>query len=430
MSIATVEKVQVVCKFCQVSRDSKPMKGGGAKLPRNWKRAVQGDGVVCDKCWRARYMLRAISLPVSGPIEAEWKDLREALTKAWSQTTSLANWCANEFYARDVRRTPDMEKLPAWKVPYLYPDATARFPEAPTSVVVSVEHAMSGKYRAKRYEVVWLSNAALPTARYPQPLPIRSQDWSAKFVEDNVPIVVCPIARQRFKLRLRGGSRYRRQLAAFRQLAEGRAVAADLVLYRQRANPSDHRNGVEARDDSNRMVSYRVMAKLVMWLPKPEVPQTASGTLFVRTSADSLLLALDSKDERLWIENCDQVRRWCAEHRRRLNRWSDDTKAEQRPRPSFASRREAAVVKHRRRLDSVTHEVVSHVINFARRRNFAAISYDDSERSFVPEFPWHLLKQKLMTKCDEFGLEFVYATKEKTPEEASNAEVEAGGEDA
>jgi hypothetical protein len=39
-----------------------------------------------------------------------------------------------------------------------------------------------------------------------------------------------------------------------------------------------------------------------------------------------------------------------AEHIRRLSRWSDDSKAETRPNPAVSSRREAAVLKMRRRL--------------------------------------------------------------------------------
>ena len=56
--------------------------------------------------------------------------------------------------------------------------------------------------------------------------------------------------------------------------------------------------------------------------------------LRVHTSADSLLVAVNARDEQLWTYHADHLRRWSAEHRAQLQRWADDSKYEQRPVPA------------------------------------------------------------------------------------------------
>ena len=111
----------------------------------------------------------------------------------------------------------------------------------------------------------------------------------------------------------------------------------------------------------------------------------------------------------MWIHNADHIRRWVGEYYRKLNRWADDQKAEQRPVASFTSRREAAVKKQQDRMDSATHEAAAQLVNFARRRKFAAIKYDDAEKGFAGKFPWDRLKRLIAEKADAAGIvvEFV-----------------------
>ena len=107
----------------------------------------------------------------------------------------------------------------------------------------------------------------------------------------------------------------------------------------------------------------------------------------MRTDSERMIVALNAKDEKLWEYHGDHVRRWSAQHLALLQRWSDDSKAEHRPVPPFAERRQAAAVKYRHRMQSAAHEIAAMVAGYAARRKFATVRYDDSVTDFCPQFP-------------------------------------------
>jgi hypothetical protein len=101
--------------------------------------------------------------------------------------------------------------------------------------VASLEHTTHALYRAARYHVIWTRTRSLPTYRYPVPLPIHNQLWKATVVHDR-PVVRVRIGDRWWDLRLKDGPRYHRQLAAYRQILSGAAVAGELALYRRPAH--------------------------------------------------------------------------------------------------------------------------------------------------------------------------------------------------
>ncbi len=147
------------------------------------------------------------------------------------------------------------------------------------------------------------------------------------------------------------------------------------------------------------------MAKLVAWFPRPVETGAKSSTLVVETEKRSLLVAYNSKDERLWVYNADQIPRWAAEHKRELQRWAQDHKAEARPVPPFAQRRENAAQKYRARVDSACHQIAAYLAGYARRRGFSSVTYDDHERGFCPEFPYAKLRTRVQRSLDEHKIE-------------------------
>jgi hypothetical protein len=374
------------------------------RLPHGWKRSHDNEPV-CAKCWGERYTLRAVTIPVVGPVDGTWKELRDDLRDAWADATALSNWLMTEYYVRDARRNGQV-KLPPQPQTYLYPEATMRFPSIPSKAVAAIDHSISGKYRAARYKLIWTGGVSLPTYRFPAPVVIPSQAWRADYGKDGVPLVHVTLRRstRRWTLRLRGGREYRRQLVAFAQMVAGVAVVGEMALSRQRASAADHRNGVADRDSGGQQARYRVMCKMVAWLPR-EPARKGGGVLFARTDKDSLLIVLNAKEEKLWVLNSDHVRRWEAEYRRKLNRWSNDQKAENRP-PKFQSRREADSTKYRRRIDSACHEAAAQLVNYAARRRFGVIRYNDAIRDFVGQFPWDRLRRLIREKADAKGIIF------------------------
>jgi hypothetical protein len=142
------------------------------------------------------------------------------------------------------------------------------------------------------------------------------------------------------------------------------------------------------------------------------------------TGQDCLLEAVDTKGGDLWRYNADHLRRWAGEHRTRLRRLAEDQKYEQRPVPSFAQRREAAVRKFRARMDSAAHEIAAQLAAYAARRHFATVRYDDSDRSYLGDgFPWFRLRALVAEKLDARGI----GLDAGTPGGAGNAGDACGG---
>ena len=137
--------------------------------------------------------------------------------------------------------------------------------------------------------------------------------------------------------------------------------------------------------------------------------------LIVRSMPDSLLVALNVKEEKLWTYNADHVVRWQVEHRRRLQRFSEDAKSEQRPVPSFVQLREKLVERQRDRMRTTIQQIAASLVGYAIRRRFASIRYNDTDHSFCDQFPWFLLRERIRTDCDEAGIGFEDASGEVPP---------------
>lgn len=333
-------------------------------------------------------IIRAATFQVVEPVGESWKEFRDALAEQWALTTQASNWIMRELYLRDVRRDGSA-KMPKYQHCYLYPELRVQFPNLTPQSVASIERAVTAKYKAKRYETVWTSAASLPNFRYPVPYPVHNQSWDCWYDDGNRPMVSVRIGAgetgKRWQLRLSGGQRYRRQLAAFRAMVDGQAKRGEMALFKNHDG--------------------EILCKMV-YRAEPKSAKELSGVLRVRTDDDRLVVALDEKDERIWNLNFDHVRRWIAEHADTLQRLREDRKAENRPAPSFESRQEALVSKHRRRMDSAVKEAAAQICGFALRRRFSAIRYDDSRDKYAPSFPWYALRQRIATKCEDLGLVF------------------------
>jgi len=398
----------IECDLCEQTKQTRASATGMAILPRGWRRF--GGQVWCDKCWRSHYYIAAITIPVLGPANGNWKDLRAALRLSWSQSTALSNWAISELYKADVTRDAAMGKLPKMPSVNLYQAARERFPDIPTGSLSGVLHAVELKYRAKRYGAIWTCDESLPNYRYPTPFSCRRQDWKPGTDADDAPVISCRLAGKRWALKLRRGPGFRRQHAAFSKLLAGEAQYTELALYRQRANGNDHRTGDTSKTaGGGQKVFHRIMAKIVMWLPRQHrYDRKLNDTLTVCTGSDCLLYAVRDGSH-VWMYNADHARRWVAEHSRRFQRMSDDRKAERRyPRRrglQIQGNLDKATTKHRRRMNTLIDQVSASVVNFAVRRKAGTIIYGDSCRVYIESFPWGQLREKIAQKAGRVGIE-------------------------
>jgi len=380
------------CKQCDKMTEAK-------RLPPGWHRNPAGDPL-CPACWHDRYILRAVTIPVASPIGLEWKDLRERLKVAFQDVTRLSNWAVSELMREDVKRTPDLKKLPKMPAHYLYPEARKFAPELPTSTTVSLLQSVERKYRARRFDVVWLGKQSLPNYRYPQPIPFHNATWKATLGDDGEALVSLRLGGERITLRLRGGHQFRRQLKSHRLLVDGLAVRGELALLEQRANAGDNRVGTAP--------ATRLMCKMVGYFPR-EAKREREGVLIVITSEEAMLTACNAKNKRLWTIHADHVLRWAATHRRQLQAWSDDQKHELRRRKvPFAKRREDACRKYNRRMNTAADQIAAQLVNYADRYGFAELKWVEGQPKRTNEFRWVRLFDRIKQKCDAAGI--VYST--------------------
>ena len=401
--------VHIVCTVCETARNTRETVRGKSRLPNGWKRST--DDIYCTTCWRERFVLRAIVLPVHKPVELDWNHLKGALRKCWKESTALANWAVNTFAKADVVRTSQMERLPPMSRVNLYQDARGQFPQLNCQSVNAILRYAEKNYRRLRYKVVWLNEASLPVYRYPAPFPVCNQAWKASFDSDGEPLISVPLMNDRVMLMLRDGRGYRRQLAAFKQIVEGHAVKGELSLYRQKASTGDHRPGFTDRESSRReRVPFRAMAKLIAWLPRDVTRNSGlRGTLTARACANSFLEVEGTGLSRPWTLNADHVRRWFAEQRRRQQRLQIDQKAgiESRNRNRLLDKRLSFAEKHKRRVDTWCHQAIAMLAQLAERLRVAEIHFDVGDRRYIADFPWSRFERYLTAKLDERRIKLV-----------------------
>jgi hypothetical protein len=370
----------LTCSQCE-KQAKRPKRG----LPRGWHRAKD---LLCEVCWPKKYLLRAVTLPVRSPLDCSWEDLDALMKTMWRATTACSNWMISELRALDEKQ-PRKDKFHRMPQLVLYASARERFPELPAQSVVSIEQAIQRKYRAIRADVIWRRKASLPSFRYPTPFPVHNQSWHTEHDDTGRPLVSLRAGDQRITLRLANGHQFRRQIAQFKALDYGTGVRGELAVLRKMENGK-----------------LQLMVKMAGWFERKEAG-VLSGRLHVRTDKTCLLVAADAKDgEAIWRYNADHLRRWAAEHRKNLDRWSEDQKFEQRPVADFDERRKASAQKYKIRMHSALHEIARHLVEYAKRRKFLELHYDGREKSYS-DLQWFKLSNLISEKCNEAGILFV-----------------------
>ena len=415
----SIETALACCDLCSLERLSKKAKDGGAKLPRNWKR--HQEKTWCSICWRKAYAIRAITMPVAGPVDLSWEELRPKLRAAWQLATAAANWAVQRLMSLDHLRRPEDEKLQPAPVVYLYPECRALFPALPTQTVCALLQTVERRWRARRWEVLWARSAAAPTYRYPMPFPVKNTNWHLEEYEQSVAVNTALLAQERVRLRLRGGLEFRRKLRFLDAILSGEALQGELSLSEQRVHSGDHRPALLGRaPGGGQKTAARLVAKVVAWFPK-EARGELSGTLEVKTDPEHFWVATHA-DHDPWVLNGDHVRRWQREHNLVIERLAEDSKYEKRwpgkERLEIQEYRERRCGKNRRRLEAWCHDASALLVAYARRLKVAQVVYRDGEKGYMSHFPWCQLAEKLEYKLDAAGIK-LQMVKERA----------AGGED-
>lgn len=397
----------ITCAACGRTRERPTARNGTGRTPAGWK--CRHEGLWCPACLRERFVLRAVALPVSGPVEGTWVELRDAVRTAFAETTRCANWLVSELYARDSRREPGDTHLRSMPRVYLYPEARLLFPALASQTLASLERQVLARYRAARLALLWRHAAGLPTYRYPMPLPLPARMWTLDR-HDQRWCLSARIGDRRWRLRLRHGPGMERQLRLLEQVASGTIEAGEATLYEIVAHQGDHR--------SESAPERRLMVKVVVSLPRrtrSELPSEAAAvaayqpdrpTAIVSTS-DGVFLTVrlaaagEHRERDTWTVRGEQVRRWLGEAQR------GDWPVSFAGAPSIVERRRAS--RLRRRLDDWTHRIAAQVIVWAVRRRVTLMVWDETSAGQAPSFPWRRFVRTLTDKAQLAGIDVALA---------------------
>jgi hypothetical protein len=229
-------------------------------------------------------------------------------------------------------------------------------------------------------------------------------------LEEQWPGVATRFANDRWTLQLRGGHEFRRQFKVFKQMVGGDAKLGELLFYPMLGNAGDHRSGSTGRKTSGGQPYFeKLLCRMAVWLPRDK-SAAREGILHVKTGREALLVALNEKDECLWTYNADHVRRIIMARKRQLRRLAQDANADGRSRKrdgaAFTAHSELLKRKYRRRVNSLCHQVAASLADYAARRRFAKVLYNDGDHGYCQEFPWYELKARITEKLDARGIAF------------------------
>lgn len=390
-------------KTYKCAHSGKEVEGNPSRLPRGWKR--NGNEFYSPEAWHTKYVARAVTVPIvcpvvpdgTGPQSTAWKEaweqFRRAVADAWKRSTNATAWAYRELLQRDTLRMGGVEKMPKLELPqgglYKIGNTTLNKPwEGWSQSASSVLRLAEAKYRSKRYEIVWQGRSRLPDARYPQPYPVPSQGFTLSIDGNGRPQVDFRLPAGRVAVWLKGGANYRRQRGQIQWLIDHPELIGEAAIY-ERGND--------------------VMVKVVGWFPRKD-GKANDGTLHVRTDSESIIVALNDADERLFVIHGDRAKDWTTRHNHWLQRQRDDQKMKRRiPRRKSRKEREDVTVRCKKfndRIGTFVDQTAAQIVNYAARRKLAVVKYDDRIRDYLDQFPWYRLELGIKTRCEAVGITF------------------------
>lgn len=392
------------CIKCGKTVEVKQTRRGNCRAPAGWKRLQEKH--YCGSCWKSCFILRTISIPITGPIGATWPELGQALKASWAQCTNLANWAVTELAKGEAARDPEQERLPSMPQVYLYPEARRRFPDLPSKSVAALLHSVDQRYRKARLAVIWRCEASLPRYRFPMPIPVNNQGWRAELLDGKVPAITLRLLDKEFTLRLRSGKHFSRQVRSFALLVSKKAVQGELAISRRRASYGDHRAGIENREPGGgNRAPFRIIANMAAWFPRVTETKERAGILKLETAHDSFLVATSGQS---WVLNANHVRRWNKQYAVRLHRLAQDcafeTRRNKRAMIQIADYRRKVCEKHSRRLKTFAHQAAAAIAGYANRLNVSEVQLLCRIKSYFQSFCWEIFYSTLEAKLTEKGI--------------------------
>lgn len=394
-----------ICTECPSEKESK-------RLPKGWK-DIPGSGPTCGDCVSGGWVSRCVRLQVATVLEVggEPGDYRgvtfwRPFDAAWRLSTDLANWGQRELLRHDIRRTPEMTRLPPmpvmagglyrrWNETYTPAERAAW--DGSTQAAAAILRAVELKWKGIRLPVLWKGESSACTYRYPYPCVVPGQSVRMGWLDHpggRIPTVSLLLPGSgRVLLRVDRGRDWHRQLRDFDAMVTGQAVQGDVKACVDMANGK--KSGVKL------MCFGRFRRRAA---------EPTGRTAILRTCSDALVsVEVADRDEPFTVHRPDLIGHMQAHERYRESR-SNDMKYEKRW-PARQRRRmvesgQAANTKYANRLDTITQQVAACVIGFCRRQQVDTVVYDDSNQTYARGFRYFALRERVRQNCDTAGIRF------------------------
>lgn len=349
---------------------------------------------------------RSIKIPVAEVLEGGTKsefyaDLRSAL--------DLSRRAANKTMQVCFSSDTDLQVQGAMPKLKVYSEVSKQFYgefKNSTTALSAITNRVESKYREKRYEIS-KGRSSVPSYRsFPWPLKHNRSDKDIKVHAEGESIICeMKILQKKYKVKLAGAGRHRRQIHGIRSVIE----QADRVIgvKKHRGKALDVNVGF---GDSQIFLDkkHRAMLALAVRLPQEKTSET-SGVFSVSTGRQSLFICSREGDRTPFSITGDQIFNWIKERDRKQQRLRVDNKSGAK-RGRNHKKMQAISDKWRSRLDSFTHESTSQIIQHAIRRKSECVLLDMTVKAFMPSFPYFDFATKLKYKAEDAGLRFLEQT--------------------
>ena len=318
---------------------------------------------------------RTISIPVAEVVEGGTKiEFYKELRKTLDASRIAANICFTTCFANDK------ELFQGGKYPKqnIYKAINGMFPGV-TSCAANLSRSVEKEYVQKRFKIR-IGQVSIPNVRsYPWPLLHNkgNKTMTVNFEDERI-LVKLRLLNGTWVVRLRQGSNYRDQIRTLR-----RATIGDSKIWIDRR---------------------RHFANIGFSCDIPSEKWAGKGTLKVASHRDHLLVAMKERDHTPFVINGDVIKSWSVERDKRYQRLRQDRKAGQKR--AANEKLKLAGDKYNNRVQTFVHTCTREIVNYAKRRKVNKIVLDCTIKSYIKNFPWHLLTSMLQYKCVDAGLEF------------------------
>lgn len=399
---------EYICSEC--ASEGNPSKGkiGQPTMPKGWKK--RGDNLVCSKCWKGKWKLRAITVPVDTIEGMEWGEFLHLCREAWMQAAKAKTYAILQLLRAEAGQEAGA-KLQNKEKTNIYRDIREKFPTLASRTAACLARIATSDWAGDRFDCLVRGIRSPRTYKFPQPFPITAQAYTIRNLDGIITVAGTGATdldfnNKRLKILLRKGSVFRR---ANKTLA--RAISEGWLLGELAIAPKRDASGPIRirRPGGDQGYKVRPAVKICLYMPKEDmIAKDATDTLYVRTAREELLHYYLESDKEPRMLAFRQVKRRQREHDIKVQRFSEDMKFEKRWPKSIRDRMTGSQDSHNRRfmnfMDTTIKDCAAMLIGFAKRNGVRVIVIDMKDKSFAEHFPWRRLLDRITIKAQEYGI--------------------------